>query len=75
MHSRWGGAEGAKVYFGQKRFPALLGPSIGFCGASVNFPFRGFKKGGGRMGGAQWGLKGGGDFPLMHSWPLQSGHF
>ena len=55
MHYRWrgGDAEGAAAHFGQKH-PLLLGPSVGFCGASVNFPFHAPIKGG-RTGGAPWG--------------------
>ena len=34
-----GYAEGATTHFDQKR-PPLLGPSVGFCGAIGNFPFR-----------------------------------
>ena len=74
MHSRWGRgvAEGARVHFGQKR-PPLLGPSVGFCGASANFPFHAPRRGGAH--GRRAVGKGGGDLPLMHSWPLQSGPF
>ena len=40
-----GDAERATTHFGQKR-PPFLGPSVGFCGAIGNFPFRTPRKGG-----------------------------
>ena len=53
--------------------PTLLGPSVGLCGASVNFTFHALRSVG-RTGGAPWG-RGEGDFHLMYSWSLKSGHF
>ena len=60
-----GGAEGAKVYLAKNAPPTLLGPSVGLCGASVNFTFHAPRRVG-RTGGAPWG-RGEGDFHLMYS--------
>ena len=51
------GADGARVHFDQNP-PTLLGPSVGFCGASTNFPFTPLEGEGGRTGGEPRGRGG-----------------
>ena len=69
--SRGGYAEGATTHFDQKR-PPLLGPSVGFCGAIGNFPFRTPRRGGVAREARR--AQGGGEALLTSvSWPLKLG--
>ena len=72
--SRGGYAEGATTHFGQKR-PPFLGPSVGFCGAIGNFPFRTPRRGEGGAREARRAQGGGAtclQFLAFTKWPFSA---
>ena len=71
----WGCRGGKSAFWSKTPPPTLLGPSVGFCGASTNFPFHSPRRGGGRTGGEPWGRGGRlafNPFLVLTKWPFSA---